>query len=641
MKKLFLLGILLFFTAFFTFADSWYVRANGNDNNSGLSEAAPFKTLAKAIQAASDGTVKTITVIGTLNHASENSTWDTTTVFPLIAKNNELITIRGKQSAAENEKAILSAKGTDRRVIFTNSPSNIHFEYIDITGGDITDRNGGGICIENAAVSIGTGTRFYDNSANAGGAIFITRNTEKRTVIQNAEIFDNTAKWGGGIYTYSEMLIEDTRIYNNYASNYGGGVEIDGKGAIIKNSTITGNRTGTSGGGIYVAKDADIELINCSINENEASGGGGIGTSGAVLMSGGTINNNNVRWGSGGGIKIDENGSFTMSGGYVSGNTSLSSGGGIYIDKNGSFTMSGGYVSGNTSPNSTGGGIYIEGKCIIEDGVISNNRAGNESNVTNGGGISVSKGAEFSMNGGSIENNIASYSGGGIYTDNESKVQLSNVVLKNNRADNGGGMAVATELEIINCSIISNFAKRDGGGVLVFVEGGLLIMRGGEAYNNHSGERGGAFDLQGPGKFYSVKIRNNQSVWGGGIRSPAVLHLQDSILSGNRAFHGAGVLLLGQGSSTIVNCEFNRNFAFYSGAAIGIQGSVVLLDSSKITGNKTIDGGGIFLGGGGSLTINGGTIALNTANQGNGIFYEKGTLLRQSIVDINDLFEEK
>ena len=45
---------------------SYFVRADGSDSNAGTSEDAPFKTLAKALDAASKTSVKTITVIGTL-----------------------------------------------------------------------------------------------------------------------------------------------------------------------------------------------------------------------------------------------------------------------------------------------------------------------------------------------------------------------------------------------------------------------------------------------------------------------------------------------------------------------------------------------------------------------------------------------
>jgi hypothetical protein len=63
----------------------------------------------------------------------------------------------------------------------------------------------------------------------------------------------------------------------------------------------------------------------------------------------------------GGGVYVGEGGTFTMSGGEISGNT-VSGGGGVYVG--GTFTMSGGEISGNTASSSYsssygGGGVYV------------------------------------------------------------------------------------------------------------------------------------------------------------------------------------------------------------------------------------------------------------------------------------------
>jgi hypothetical protein len=53
---------------------SYYVHADGDDeNNNGRSEEAPYKTLKKAVEMATKGAVKTITVIGTLDRNSESN----------------------------------------------------------------------------------------------------------------------------------------------------------------------------------------------------------------------------------------------------------------------------------------------------------------------------------------------------------------------------------------------------------------------------------------------------------------------------------------------------------------------------------------------------------------------------------------
>jgi parallel beta-helix repeat protein len=67
-------------------------------------------------------------------------------------------------------------------------------------------------------------------------------------------------------------------------------------------------------------------------------------------------------------------------GATITGNTVTgSSGGGIYIDKNGTFTMAGGEISGNTAAK--GGGVYIEDGIFIKTGGTITSYA---SNTTNG-----------------------------------------------------------------------------------------------------------------------------------------------------------------------------------------------------------------------------------------------------------------
>ena len=81
---------------------------------------------------------------------------------------------------------------------------------------------------------------------------------------------------------------------------------------------------------------------------------------------------------SGGGGVYVYGGTFTMSGGTISGNTGGNGGGGVYVSS-GTFTMNGGEISGNTarmdvappiSGNTAGegGGVYVYGGTFIPNG---------------------------------------------------------------------------------------------------------------------------------------------------------------------------------------------------------------------------------------------------------------------------------
>jgi hypothetical protein len=103
-----------------TSAASYYVSAAGNDDNDGLTEATAFKTLQTAVQNAQAGTVKRITVIGTLNETSETMSivfkFLNGTVFSFSGsdENTAEITITGKPGATGADRAVLSAKGARR-----------------------------------------------------------------------------------------------------------------------------------------------------------------------------------------------------------------------------------------------------------------------------------------------------------------------------------------------------------------------------------------------------------------------------------------------------------------------------------------------------------------------------------------------
>jgi hypothetical protein len=153
-------------------------------------------------------------------------------------------------------------------------------------------------------------------------------------------------------------------------------------------------------------------------------------------MSGGAKISGNT----GGGVDVSS-GSFTMSGGEISGNTG-GLGGGVYVSS-GSFTMSGGEISGNTD-SSSGGGVYVSGggSFTMSGGEISGNTA---SSGLSGGGVFV-WGGSFEMSGGEISGNTSS-SGGGVYVNEGTftKTALGGVVygsdapegLRNNAGGNG------------------------------------------------------------------------------------------------------------------------------------------------------------------------------------------------------------
>ena len=127
---------------------------------------------------------------------------------------------------------------------------------------------------------------------------------------------------------------------------------------------------------------------------------------GTLVMNADSSITGNSTNGFGGGVYIKENGTFTMNGGVISGNTAMG-GGGVNVSE-GTFTLNGGDISGNTVLGLGGGVLLVDdGTFNMSDGAIFNNFA------AGGGGVSVS-GGTFTLNGGAISGNNARVDGGGI-----------------------------------------------------------------------------------------------------------------------------------------------------------------------------------------------------------------------------------
>ena len=153
---------------------------------------------------------------------------------------------------------------------------------------------------------------------------------------------------------------------------------------------------------VYVnGSNAQLELRNGTIsgNTSSSSGGGVVVNNGSFTMNGGTISGNTISSsGSGGGVCVFGTGTFTMNGGTISGNTVATYGGGVYVEGSGTFTMNSGTISGNTA--SRGGGVCVgeyvnrNGTFTMNDGVISGNTA-TASNSSSGGGVYVTGNGTF------------------------------------------------------------------------------------------------------------------------------------------------------------------------------------------------------------------------------------------------------
>ena len=192
------------------------------------------------------------------------------------------------------------------------------------------------------------------------------------------------------------------------------GVELVGRPSASRPPvTVDGGNFIMNGGAV---KDSTVD------HDNTWFGGGVDLLRGTFTMNDGIISGNVA--GSGAGVTVGENTTFTMNGGIITGNSAGdyfngSFGGGVFVEKNAKFTMNGGTINSNSAAHGNGygggGGVYVgsNGTFEMKGGVIAKNVA--NKNATGGGGVFVD--GKFMMNDGTISGNSTTKSGGGVLVD--------------------------------------------------------------------------------------------------------------------------------------------------------------------------------------------------------------------------------
>ena len=330
--------------------------------------------------------------------------------------------------------------------------------------------------------------------------------------------------------------------------------------------------------------------------------------------------------GYGGGILL-QGGTLDMKNCDVKGNES-EGGGGIYAGKVGtaaaSVTISGGTIggTGTADPNKTGsynsgGGIYIGNGCSL---TMKDNAkvTGNESE-TSGGGIFADASSTLDIDHCTVTANTARGSGGGIHAEGVLTMDHCTVSDNSTTGDSGGGVYVSGTAEIKGGSIIAhNKADVSGGGI--YAGGGRLTLVNSTV--------GGDQDYDGP---HSTKSKGNKAKSGGGIfaNGQAKVTIDGGTLSFNKVENGngggavikdSGTTLTLKGGAAINSNSVQSGLGSGGGVYMKGDGSIFTMESGTISNNTATDKGGGVTVYGGTFTMTGGIISGNTAVSGGGVY---------------------
>ena len=317
---------------------------------------------------------------------------------------------------------------------------------------------------------------------------------------------------------------------------------------------------------------------------------------------------------SGGGILL-ESGTVSLSHVTVSDCKAITTagnsgqGGGIYV-KSGTLTINNSMLSANEASKS-GGAIYADAGTTVNLDIhttIQNCEASYGGAIYNDGGSLTIKGASV------IQVNKATNNGGAFLIKGGSLRMENNCIIKQNKAKNGGGIYItdSAAAEILYCQASQNEAQGgdtyDGGGG-IYVASGTLTMTGSTVSSN-TAKNGGAINLKGGNgmTLTNCMITDNEATNGdgGGINFDNGTYNSDE--------YEYKII-----NSTISNNKITMSDSVmtYSGGGIAV-GNIninITIESCTIKENtingvaaKTPRGAGIWLGNDANCTINNNTI---------------------------------
>jgi hypothetical protein len=325
-------------------------------------------------------------------------------------------------------------------------------------GGGIAQTSPGTLGITDCAV------RANAAGTNGGG---VATGTGSTVTIADSILIENEAEdgGGGGLFVDAGTTVDLTgsAIFENEAAYGGGAYVIDGA---IVGGDVSGNfgnqgdtSTGYPGGGAGIATFGDVALTDVQLLGNIGALGGGIGASEGTLTLVGVLVQDNRADGAGGGLFAQATDVVIDETSEVSANASTT-GGGAYLVFG---SVTGGLFRENNA--SSGGGVYLYEASLQGVDVV-----GHVADF--GAGVYVTGAGRITL--GSVVDNQANLSGGGVFVEPYSSVVVDSVVLTDNRAGLGGGIhGEDAAIEVETCTIHRNVGDGAGGGAAIFAGGTL------------------------------------------------------------------------------------------------------------------------------------------------------------------------
>lgn len=434
------------------------------------------------------------------------------------------------------------------------------------------------------------GCKFHDNSCKrSGGAMRIETFCEFKDEL--TEIYNNTAGiMGGGIHMYGyaggnlgkfdfNYYLTDVLSVHDNTAQYGAGLGFQlTKGCQLEagstfnlhfnGAKINDNHATVKGGGVYLENRSDAAKnykINFYLNRGELNGNQ-------------VYKDNNENW-----------------------NTWWS--GTFYDTKN-----SGGTVTAEEDYKSCGGAVYVYNSNIgYEPGAAGTLNMNNNRCMRRGGAVCVT-GTKASVKLSSLtaSRNMAQ-DGGALTTmsptdtpaENYSVIELDDMTLDQNTSNGWGGTVLVErgKLVVNNAKILNSSTYRGGG--IYSCNQSIINIGNATISGNKSTDLGGGIYIQDQSNLTlgSATISGNSATnRGGAIYSTGTssLTMGDATVTGNSAKFGGGLCSESGSKSEIGSATFDTNVAWSNGGAMYLEkgGTLNITTGATFTNNQTVDGGG-------------------------------------------------
>ncbi|NLU77649.1 right-handed parallel beta-helix repeat-containing protein [Micromonospora sp. HNM0581] len=255
--------------------------------------------------------------------------------------------------------------------------------------------DGGGILVQRGGTADLEQTRIVQNQAARNGGGVANYGT---TTIRHSTVEKNSAGgFGGGVFSTGTLRVEESTIVYNNSELGGGGIAngsaINGSGGTvwIWKSTISHNRTGALGGGVFV-DGGDTTAVQSKLTDNTSNLDGG----GLVALGDSRLSLEHV---------------------LVARNFATHDAGGLGIAGNSTAVVTHGAIKENVAATGAAGGLSNDGASVtLQDSEVWANQApgpaGHAGGIANLGGVTT-------LIRTSVADNMATNRPGGIHTDND------------------------------------------------------------------------------------------------------------------------------------------------------------------------------------------------------------------------------